>query len=120
MDTRKNELISLLCQKSFQYNEQPVFKLASGQTSRYYVNCKPVTLHPRGLYLVGNLVFASIKDRAVDAVGGMTFGADPIAVAAAFVSELEAGPVKAFSIRKTQKDHGIVKWIEGDLAKGER
>ncbi|MGM0453973.1 MAG: orotate phosphoribosyltransferase, partial [Thermodesulfobacteriota bacterium] len=32
----------------------------------------------------------------------------------------EAGPVKAFSIRKTQKDHGIVKWIEGDLAKGER
>lgn len=120
MDKKKNELIALLCRKSFQYNDQPVFKLASGRTSQYYVNCKPVTLHPRGLYLVGNLVFNAIKDRSVAAVGGMTFGADPIAVAAAFVSELESAPVRAFSIRKTQKDHGIVKWIEGDLAKGER
>ncbi len=120
MDKKKTELIALLCRKSFQYSDRPVFKLASGQTSHYYVNCKPVTLHPRGLYLVGNLVFAAVKDRAVDAVGGMTFGADPIATAAAFVSELEAGPVKAFSIRKTRKDHGIVKWIEGDLAQGER
>ena len=53
-------------------------------------------------------------------VGGLTFGADPIAVAAAFASELKQQPIHAFSIRKTQKDHGIVKWIEGDLKPGDR
>jgi orotate phosphoribosyltransferase len=53
-------------------------------------------------------------------VGGLTFGADPIAVAASFVSWIKHQPIKAFSIRKTQKDHGIVKWIEGDLGSGDK
>lgn len=116
----KPELIRLLCEKSFQYNEEPVFKLASGKTSRFYVNCKPVTLSPRGMFLIGHLVFAAFRDLDVQGVGGLTFGADPIAMAAAFVSELQKKPVKAFSIRKAQKDHGIIKWIEGDLAAGDR
>lgn len=116
----KSELIDLICRKSFQYSDEPVFRLASGQTSRYYINCKPVTLSPRGLYLIGHLVFDALADRELEAVGGITFGADPIAIATAFVSELKSRPLKAFSIRKTQKDHGIVKWIEGDLAAGDR
>ncbi|MFP4158325.1 MAG: orotate phosphoribosyltransferase [Desulfobacterales bacterium] len=116
----KEELIDLLCRKSFQYSREPSFKLASGQMSSYYINCKPVTLSPRGLFLIGHLVFDAIKDRDIEAVGGITFGADPIAIAAAFVSELQSAPIKAFSIRKTQKDHGIVKWIEGDLSPGQR
>ncbi|PIP42064.1 MAG: orotate phosphoribosyltransferase [Desulfobacterales bacterium CG23_combo_of_CG06-09_8_20_14_all_51_8] len=116
----KEELIHLLCEKSFQYSKDPVFKLASGKTSRFYVNCKPVTLSPRGMYLIGHLVFDAFSDLHIQGVGGLTFGADPIAMAAAFVSEIKQKPVKAFSIRKTQKDHGIVKWIEGDLASGDR
>ncbi|MFW6284320.1 MAG: orotate phosphoribosyltransferase [Desulfosalsimonas sp.] len=116
----KNELIDLLCKKSFQFSEEPVFKLASGQTSHYYINCKPVTLSSRGLYLIGHLVFDALKDRCIEAVGGMTFGADPIAVAASLTSETRGAPFAAFSIRKTQKDHGIVKWIEGDLSAGQR
>ncbi len=111
----KNELIRLLCEKSFQYTENPTFKLASGRMSQYYVNCKPVTLSPRGMYLVGHLVFDAVCDLDLRGIGGLTFGADPIAMAAAFVSELKQKPMSAFSIRKTQKDHGIVKWIEGDL-----
>jgi orotate phosphoribosyltransferase len=55
----------------------------------------------------------------VAGIGGMTFGADPMAVAAAFVSELKGTPINAFSIRKTKKDHGIAKWIEGDLKPGD-
>jgi orotate phosphoribosyltransferase len=66
------------------------------------------------------LVFQAVRDCGVAGVGGLTFGADPIAVATAFASELEGRPVKAFSVRKTQKDHGIVRWIEGDMAAGER
>jgi len=111
----KQELIRLLCKKSFQYRDEPVFKLVSGRCSRFYVNCKPTTLSPRGMYLAGHLVFKAIGELDVVGVGGMTFGADPIAVATAFVSELKKKPLKAFSIRKSKKDHGVVKWIEGDL-----
>jgi orotate phosphoribosyltransferase len=116
----KAELIRLLCEKSFKYSEAPTFKLVSGTMSHFYVNCKPTTLSARGMYLVGQLMFATIKDANLDGVGGLTFGADPIAVATAFASELGGKPIDAFSIRKTQKDHGIVKWIEGDLAPGRR
>ncbi|MFO8111738.1 MAG: orotate phosphoribosyltransferase [Desulfosalsimonadaceae bacterium] len=120
MENMKQELIRLLCKKSFKYSEAPVFKLVSGRKSRFYVNCKPVTLSPRGIYLVGHLIFERIKNANVSGVGGMTFGADPMAVATAFVSEIKQPPIKAFSIRKDQKDHGIIKWIEGDLDKNER
>ncbi|MGE5256110.1 MAG: orotate phosphoribosyltransferase [Hyphomicrobiales bacterium] len=116
----KPELIDMLCRKSFQYSQDPVFKLVSGRTSHFYVNCKPTTLSPRGMFLVGHLLFERLRDADVTAVGGLTFGADPVAFAAAFASELNDRPIKAFSIRKTQKDHGIVRWIEGDIQRGER
>ncbi len=116
----KQELIHILCQKSFKQSNEPIFKLVSGRMSRFYVNCKPTTLSPRGMFLAGHLVFDAIKDANVTAVGGLTFGADPIAIATAFASELKGQPIKAFSIRKTQKDHGIVRWVEGDVTRGER
>ena len=116
----KRELIDMLCRKSFQYSREPVFKLVSGRMSHFYVNCKPTTLDPRGMYLVGHLLFERLRGAGLAAVGGLTFGADPVAFAAAFASELNREPIKAFSIRKAQKDHGIVKWVEGDVRKGER
>jgi len=116
----KKELIDILCRNSFKYSREPSFKLVSGRVSRFYVNCKPTTLSARGLYLVGHLIFEEIKDSQVAAVGGLTFGADPLAMAAAFASELKGQPINAFSIRKTQKDHGIVRWIEGDVQPGQR
>jgi orotate phosphoribosyltransferase len=116
----RNDLIRLLCEKSFKFSETPSFRLVSGRMSRYYVNCKPTTLHPLGMYLAGHLVFEAVADLGLDAVGGMTFGADPIAVATAFASQLRNRPLKAFSIRKTRKDHGIIRWIEGDLEPGAR
>jgi len=118
--TMKQELIDLLCEKSFKYSEEPIFKLASGRMSQFYVNCKPTILNPKGMFLVGHLVHEAIRDLKVDGVGGLTFGADPIAVATAFASGLENDPVNAFSIRKEQKDHGIIKWVEGDMKKGDR
>jgi len=116
----KQELIELLCSKSFKYSEEPIFKLVSGQSSRYYINCKPTTLSARGMYLTGHLVFETIKDLSVTGVGGLTFGADPIAVATAFASELNRKPINAFSIRKTRKDHGIIRWLEGDVRPSDR
>ena len=116
----KNELMDLICRKSFQYSETPVFKLVSGRVSQYYVNCKPVTLHPRGMFLVGHLIFDALKQIDAAGVGGLTFGADPMAVATAYTSELKGKPLKAFSIRKTQKDHGMIRWVEGDLNEGDK
>lgn len=116
----KEQLVSMLYEKSFMYSKEPAFRLVSGRQSHFYVNCKPTTLHPRGLFLVGELVFEAIKDLDIHGVGGLTFGADPVAVATALTSYLKGKPVKAFSIRKTQKDHGIVRWIEGDLRPGEK
>jgi len=116
----KQELIEIIYRKSFKYSQEPSFKLVSGKMSRFYVNCKPTTLSPRGMFLVGHLLFDAIKDLAPDGIGGLTFGADPMAVATAFVSELKGKPINAFSIRKTQKDHGIIKWVEGDMTPGQR
>jgi orotate phosphoribosyltransferase len=116
----KSELIRILREKSFRHTPEPTFKLVSGRKSRFYVNCKPTILSARGMYLVGHLVYEAIKDAGIQAAGGLTFGADPIAVAAAFVSELKQNPITAFSVRKVQKDHGIIRWIEGDLEPGTR
>jgi orotate phosphoribosyltransferase len=116
----KQELIRIICEKSFKYSREPSFKLVSGKMSHFYVNCKPTTMSSRGMFLVGHLVFDAVKALKPDGIGGLTFGADPIAMATAFVSELKATPMNAFSIRKTQKDHGIVKWIEGDMNPGQR
>ncbi len=116
----KAELINMLCQKSFKFSQKPIYKLVSGRMSQFYVNCKPVTLCARGMFLAGHLIFDSIKDDNVAAVGGLTFGADPLAVATAFTSELKNRPINAFSIRKTRKDHGMIRWIEGDIQPGER
>ena len=116
----KTELIAMLCRKSFKFSKEPIYKLVSGRMSQFYVNCKPVTLCARGMFLAGHLLFEEIKDDDVTGVGGLTFGADPLAVATAFASELKARPINAFSIRKTRKDHGVIRWIEGDIQPGER
>jgi orotate phosphoribosyltransferase len=116
----KQELIEIICKKSFKYTKEPSFKLVSGRMSQFYVNCKPTTLSPRGMFLVGHLVFENIKDLEPDGIGGLTFGADPMAMATAFVSELKGRPINAFSIRKTKKDHGIIRWVEGDMNPGQR
>ena len=116
----KAELIDMLCRKSFKYSKEPIYKLVSGRMSQFYVNCKPVTLCARGMFLAGHLLFEEIKDDDVTGVGGLTFGADPLAVATAFASELKTKPINAFSIRKTRKDHGMIRWIEGDIQPDER
>ena len=116
----KSELIKLLLSKSFNYSEKPSFKLVSGKMSKYYVNCKPTTMSSKGIFLVGHLVYERIKNLDIQGVGGLTFGADPIAISTAFVSEINRKPVYAFSVRKEKKDHGIIKWIEGDVNKGDK
>ena len=116
----KDRLIELVIEKAFRYSQEPVFKLVSGWMSNYYFNCKTVTLHPEGMYLIGNLVFDMIKDLNAKGIGGLTLGADPIAYAVAYTSFLKKRPMEAFVVRKTAKSHGTMQWIEGNVNKGDR
>jgi len=115
-----DRLIEMILEKSFKLSDRPIFKLASGKLSNYYINCKPTTLDPEGMNLIGNIIFDKIKDENIDVIGGLSFGADPIANAVALISYQKGKPVKSFSVRESIKDHGIIKKIEGDVKKGNR
>jgi len=116
----KKQLIKLILEKAFKYNEEPVFKLVSGRMSNYYFNCKAVTLHPEGMYLIGNIIFDMIKESGAKGIGGLTLGADPIADAVAYTSYLRKKPIEAFVVRKTAKSHGTMQWIEGNIRGGDK
>ncbi|TAN41531.1 MAG: orotate phosphoribosyltransferase [Nitrospirae bacterium] len=116
----KDRLTALVLEKAFKYSEEPVFKLVSGRTSNYYFNCKAVTLHPEGMYCIGNIIFNMITGYGIQGIGGLTLGADPIANAVAYTSYLKAAPIEAFVIRKTAKVHGTMQWIEGNIKAGDK
>ena len=116
----KKQLIKLILKKAFKYNQEPVFKLVSGRMSNYYFNCKTVTLHPEGMYLIGNIIFDMLRDSEAKGIGGLTLGADPIADAVAYTSYLRKKPVEAFVVRKTAKSHGTMQWIEGNIRAGDK
>ena len=57
----KKRLLEILLEKSFQYSEKPIFKLASGKTSNYYINCKGTTLDSEAMNLIGHIFYNKIK-----------------------------------------------------------
>jgi orotate phosphoribosyltransferase len=116
----KERLIELIIEKAFKYSKEPIFKLVSGRTSNYYFNCKAVTLHPEGMYLIGNTVFDRIQGLDIQGIGGLTLGADPIANAVSYTSYLKGNPIETFVVRKNPKSHGTMLWIEGNISSGEK
>jgi orotate phosphoribosyltransferase len=82
------------------------FTLRSGAVSSWYLDARQTTFDGRGARLVGEAVL-SVLDRRAVAVGGMTMGADPIAVACAIVAADQERELKAFSVRKEEKGHGV-------------
>ena len=115
MSTARQELLKLLAQKSFRLGE---FKLSSGGTSDYYIDCRTTTLDARGAQLVGQVFLEEMRSRGwhADAIGGLTMGADPIVVAVAVIS----GTLHGFLVRKAEKQHGTAQRIEGFREKGAR
>jgi len=108
----RERLLTLLKEKGYKRGK---VILASGMESDFYIDCRPVTLHPEGAYLVGELLFERLEKsrEIVQGVGGMTMGADPIATAVSLTSYLHEKPIPAFIIRKEPKKHGRGLWIEG-------
>ena len=118
--TLKDRLKELLIEKSVKYSDTPVFKLASGRMSDFYVDCRKVTHNAEGKYLIGNMIFDLIQELPVDAIGGLTMGADPIASAVAYTAFLNKKKINSFVIRKERKEHGLKKLVEGDVQAGDR
>lgn len=116
----KERLKELILEHAFRFSETPSFKLVHGGVSQFYFNCKRVTLDPEGQYLIGNLIFDSLQGLRVQAVGGLTLGADPIADATAYTSWLKGQPIQAFVVRKKPKEHGTESLIEGKVEAGDR
>jgi orotate phosphoribosyltransferase len=117
----RQRLLALLRHKSVFHGD---FTLASGGRSSFYIDCKLTTLDPVGANLVGEVMFDLISGAAkerglkLDAVGGLTMGADPLALAVGMRSVACGQPLQVFSVRKSPKAHGQLKLIEGNFQAG--
>src|SRR6267143_358696 len=111
----RTDLLRILAQKSFRLGE---FKLSSGGTSDYYIDCRSTTLDAKGSRLPGVVFTEEIRQRGWKpaAIGGLTMGADPIVTAISVVS----GELNGFLVRKAEKQHGTGQRIEGFREKGAR
>ena len=109
----QNELFQIVKRLSFKRGD---FVLASGRRSSYYIDCRLSTLDGRGAYLIGNLLYDMLADLHLDAVGGMTLGADPIVSSVIYRSAEMGRPLSGFIVRKEAKGHGAGRQIEGHLA----
>jgi orotate phosphoribosyltransferase len=115
MLSSRQDLLRLLAHKSFRLGE---FRLSSGGTSDYYIDCRTTTLDAKGSRLTGEVFSDEIQKRGwkPQAIGGLTMGADPIVVAVSVVS----GDLHGFLVRKAEKQHGTGQRIEGFREKGAR
>ena len=114
----RQQLLALLARTSFKLGQ---FKLSSGGTSDYYIDCRTTTLHAEGGRLTGHAVLELLEAHNIEAeaVGGLTMGADPIvsnvATASAWRALEHSGSplLHGFLVRKTEKAHGTGRRIEG-------
>jgi orotate phosphoribosyltransferase len=134
MIVARQELLALLAQKSFRLGE---FKLSSGGTSDYYIDCRATTLDAEGVRLTARTFVDELYRRGwtPQAIGGMTLGADPIVISVAMLTAQqvqsrrpgrepaeaqEAWLIHAFIVRKGEKGHGTGQRIEGFRERGAR
>jgi orotate phosphoribosyltransferase len=119
------QLLALLARTSFKLGQ---FKLSSGGTSDYYIDCRTTTLHAEGGRLTGHAILELLEQNGIeaDAVGGLTMGADPIvsnvATASAWRAQWTPGAplLHGFLVRKAEKAHGTGRRIEGFCREGAR
>jgi orotate phosphoribosyltransferase len=124
------QLLTLLARLSFKLGQ---FKLSSGATSDYYIDCRTTTLNADGARLVGNAILDLLEEHGVkaEAVGGLTIGADPIVSAVSIASgwraiewhqqkRQEYQKLDGFLVRKAEKAHGTGRRIEGFCREGAR
>ncbi len=108
--------------QSFQWDPEKGFKLASGEMSQFYIDCRALMAHPEARRLVAQLAYEVLTDVEFDCLGGLELGAIPIAVT---ISDFACSAPRqrlwrTFVVRKQVKDHGLGKLIEGSIRPGDR
>jgi orotate phosphoribosyltransferase len=117
--TDHSRLIALLAERSAKHGQ---FTLASGKRSTFYIDARLTTMSPEGLSIIGPLALSVLRQTGwnVDAIGGLTLGADPISYAISYASAGSDHPLRAFTVRKEAKTHGTGKLLEGPFRQGDR
>jgi orotate phosphoribosyltransferase len=117
--TDHSALITLLAERSAKRGH---FKLTSGKESDFYIDARLTTMSPEGLAIIGPLALSTLRETgwSVDAIGGLTLGADPISYAISYASAVSDHPLRAFTVRKEAKAHGTGNLLEGPVREGDR
>ena len=112
-------LVTLLAERSAKRGR---FTLASGKQSDFYIDARLTTMSPEGLSIIGPLALSTLQEAGwkIDAIGGLTLGADPISYAISYASAASDHPLRAFTVRKEPKAHGTGKLLEGPIREGDR
>jgi len=111
---------AFLATHSFKWDKDKGFKLASGATSPFYVDCRVLMAHPGPRALVAQLASDAMKDLPVDCIGGLEIGAISIATAISDQAHRNKKDWRTFVVRKQAKNHGTGKLIEGAATAGDR
>lgn len=106
--------------QSFKWDTAKGFKLASGATSPFYVDCRVLMAHPGPRALVAQLAFDAMKDLPVDCLGGLEIGAISISTTISDQAHRAKKDWRTFVVRKQAKDHGTGKLLEGAARAGDR
>lgn len=112
-------LLDQLVARAYIYDPAGRIPLSSGQLSDEYINCKAALSLPDVLAAAAEVMYGHLRPET-QAVGGLTMGADPLAIALALFSRTQPHPVRWFSVRKASKEHGLKKTVEGEIPEGTR
>jgi orotate phosphoribosyltransferase len=113
----RERLLELVKRDALQFGD---FILASGKKSSFYIDCRNVTLSAEGAALIGAGMLDLFERESIDAVGGLTLGADPVLSAVLTVAGVRGKQLRGFIVRKEAKQHGAGKLVEGPIREGDR
>lgn len=114
----RTELLEQLARHAYKYDSAEGFLLVSGKRSPEYLDCRQALSRPAAMAALGRVMIQEVSPHAV-ALGGLTLGADPIAMSASQASAETNQPLRWFTVRKEPKAHGRKKLIEGAVEPGE-
>jgi orotate phosphoribosyltransferase len=112
MSEMEKQLLALLKERSFRLG---TFRLASADTSNYYIDGRMTTVSSKGAFLIGETIYERTHNLSIDAIGGLAVGAVPLATAAVVAYHQHGRAAEGFWVRDTEKGHGTQKVIEGNL-----
>ena len=110
IESKRQAARAIIQEKSFRRGD---ITLSSGKKSTFYFDMKPSMFDPEGAHLISDLLLASLDGVPCDLVGGLEMGAVPL-ISPLSIKSYQAGkPLPGFFVRKTVKEHGTKKLIEG-------